>query len=189
MTSNGLSSAWLVRGSSSPNPFSSEYRGEGELERRGTLNRSGVTRTQETRSMRLVFPPSPPVLRRRRGRGMRRFDHCTRLARVHAKIAHDCRRTIALVQSGMSGDDSVRNPDIGNARLPNWIERVNEALSDKELEAVRRCGHRGQPFGDDGWTESITRRLNLESTMGPRGRPKKSSEKRQRQHKRDLPQT
>ena len=58
-------------------------------------------------------------------------------------------------------------------RLPNWIERVNEPLNDKELEAVRRCAHRGQPFGDDGWTEAIARRLNLESTLRPRGRPRK----------------
>ena len=69
MTSNGLSSAWLVRGSSSPNPFSSEYRGEGELERRGTLNRSGVTRTQETRSMRLVFPPFSSCTQEEKGTG------------------------------------------------------------------------------------------------------------------------
>ncbi len=61
------------------------------------------------------------------------------------------------------------------SRLPNWIHRVNEALSEKELEAVRRCAHRGQPYGDEGWTESVARRLNLESTMRPRGRPKKGS--------------
>jgi putative transposase len=59
------------------------------------------------------------------------------------------------------------------ARLPNWVERVNEALTDKELEAVRRCAHRGQPFGDESWTECIARRRNLQSTLRPRGRPKK----------------
>ncbi len=58
-------------------------------------------------------------------------------------------------------------------RLPNWMQRVNELLSDKELEAVRRCAHRGQPFGNESWTESIARRLNLEPTLRPHGRPKK----------------
>jgi putative transposase len=29
------------------------------------------------------------------------------------------------------------------ARLPNWVERVNQPLTDKELEAVRQCAHRG----------------------------------------------
>jgi putative transposase len=59
------------------------------------------------------------------------------------------------------------------ARLPNWTHRVNEALTDKELEAVRRCANRGQPYGDEAWAESLARRKNLESTMRPRGRPRK----------------
>jgi len=57
-------------------------------------------------------------------------------------------------------------------RLPNWAQRVNQALSEKEIEAVRRCVQRGRPLGDEGWIESIARRLNLESTMRPRGRPR-----------------
>jgi putative transposase len=57
-------------------------------------------------------------------------------------------------------------------RMPNWVERVNEALSEKELEAIRLCAQRGRPLGDDGWVESIARRLNLENTMRPRGRPR-----------------
>lgn len=58
------------------------------------------------------------------------------------------------------------------ARLPGWVDRVNHPLSQKELEAVRRCAQRGRPLGDEGWVESIARRLNLESTMRPRGRPR-----------------
>jgi len=59
------------------------------------------------------------------------------------------------------------------SRLPNWIGRVNEALSEKELEAIRRCARRGSPLGNETWVESIARRLNLESTLRPRGRPRK----------------
>ncbi len=57
------------------------------------------------------------------------------------------------------------------SRLPNWVARVNELLTDRELEVVRRCAHRGQPLGDDAWVESIALRLRLESTLRPRGRP------------------
>ena len=32
-------------------------------------------------------------------------------------------------------------------RRPNWIERVNEPLTDKELAAIRRCAQRGAPHG------------------------------------------
>ena len=58
------------------------------------------------------------------------------------------------------------------ARLPGWVKRVNQPLSAAELTAVQRCVQRGQPLGDPGWVESIARRLNLESTMRPRGRPR-----------------
>ena len=61
------------------------------------------------------------------------------------------------------------------ARLRNWTERVNEAMNEKELEAVRRCVHRSQPFGDKDWTATTAKRFNLESTLRLRGRPKKSS--------------
>ena len=57
-------------------------------------------------------------------------------------------------------------------RLPNWVERVNEPLAKQELDAVRLAAHRGRPLGDEAWVESIARRLNLESTIRPRGRPR-----------------
>ena len=34
----------------------------------------------------------------------------------------------------------------------------------------RQCVQRGRPLGDEGWVESIVRRLGLESTMRPGGR-------------------
>jgi putative transposase len=57
-------------------------------------------------------------------------------------------------------------------RLPNWVARVNEPLSEAELAAVRRCARRGSPLGDEKWIESIVRRHHLESTLRPRGRPR-----------------
>ena len=60
-------------------------------------------------------------------------------------------------------------------RSPRWKARVNAALSDKELASVRWSVKRGAPFGQDPWVASLARRLNLESTLRPRGRPKKES--------------
>jgi len=57
------------------------------------------------------------------------------------------------------------------ARLPNWVNRVNEPLTEKEHEAVRWSIKRGSPFGNETWVESIARRFGLESTLRPRGRP------------------
>lgn len=58
------------------------------------------------------------------------------------------------------------------ARLPNWVQRVNEPLTEKEMKAVRWSVKRGSPFGNETWVESIVRRLGLESTLRPRGRPR-----------------
>ncbi|QDS92445.1 Transposase IS200 like protein [Roseimaritima multifibrata] len=58
-------------------------------------------------------------------------------------------------------------------RLPNWIQRVNQAIGEKERKQLLRCIERGQPFGESGWVESTARSLNLESTLRNRGRPKK----------------
>ena len=57
------------------------------------------------------------------------------------------------------------------SRLPNWVDRVNAPLSELELEAIRRCTRRGSPLGDPSWVESTAKRLGLESTLRPRGRP------------------
>ena len=60
-------------------------------------------------------------------------------------------------------------------RSPDWQSKVNAALSATELAAIRLCVNRGSPFGDEKWTATITGRLGLESTLTPRGRPKKES--------------
>lgn len=57
-------------------------------------------------------------------------------------------------------------------RSPGWVERVNQPLTEQELKAIRTSVQRGSPLGDEGWVESIARRLNLESTMRARGRPR-----------------
>ena len=56
-------------------------------------------------------------------------------------------------------------------RLPRWVERVNEPLTDDELAAIRTSAKRGSPYGEASWIESSVKRLGLESTLRPRGRP------------------
>jgi putative transposase len=51
---------------------------------------------------------------------------------------------------------------------------VNEPLTDAELAAVRRGIDRGCPYGSEVWCERAVSKLNLESTLRPRGRPKTS---------------
>lgn len=58
-------------------------------------------------------------------------------------------------------------------RLPNWIQRVNEPLPEKELKAVRTSVDRRRPFGDDEWTEEMAETHGVWFTLRPIGRPRK----------------
>jgi len=49
---------------------------------------------------------------------------------------------------------------------------VNEPLTEAELTAVRRSVERGTPFGSERWRDRAIDRLELHSTLRPRGRPK-----------------
>lgn len=60
-------------------------------------------------------------------------------------------------------------------RTANWVERVNQALTGKELAAVQTCVERGRPFGGDAWVQKVAQRAGLDYTLRPIGRPRKSS--------------
>jgi putative transposase len=57
-----------------------------------------------------------------------------------------------------------------------WLKHVNQPQSDAELEAIRRCVVRGQPYGDAAWQQKTAKRLGLEFTFRSRGRPRKTPE-------------
>jgi putative transposase len=59
----------------------------------------------------------------------------------------------------------------------DWCERVNRAQSEAEVAALRRSVERGTPYGSDRWTRLAAKRLGLESTLRPRGRPRKDGKK------------
>jgi putative transposase len=58
-------------------------------------------------------------------------------------------------------------------RLPRWVARVNQALTEKEIQALEHCETRGTPFGDENWVKKTVKRFGLQSTIRPRGRPRK----------------
>ncbi|WP_298863171.1 transposase, partial [uncultured Gimesia sp.] len=58
-------------------------------------------------------------------------------------------------------------------RKQGWLAYVNKAITDSELQAVKQSIQRGCPYGDADWTKKIVKKLNLESTITPRGRPRK----------------
>jgi putative transposase len=58
-------------------------------------------------------------------------------------------------------------------RSRGWVEHVNAPATLAEVAAMRRSTERGAPFGDPAWVERTAKRLGLETTLRPRGRPKK----------------
>jgi len=57
----------------------------------------------------------------------------------------------------------------------NWRSLVNKPQTEAELQALRRSVKRGSPFGSDRWIKRAATRLGLESTLRPRGRPRKET--------------
>ncbi|MFH0963445.1 MAG: transposase [Planctomycetota bacterium] len=53
-----------------------------------------------------------------------------------------------------------------------WLALVNRPMTQADLEALRRIVNRGTPFGDPTWQSRTAKRLGLESTLRPRGRPR-----------------
>jgi putative transposase len=58
-------------------------------------------------------------------------------------------------------------------RPPDWVRVVNAPQTAAEEQALRDSVRRGRPFGAGTWQRATARRLGLESTFRPRGRPPK----------------
>lgn len=56
----------------------------------------------------------------------------------------------------------------------NWLDVVNTRESEEELKTLRRCVHRGIPFGKDSWVALVARQMGIPLTPRPRGRPRKT---------------
>lgn len=57
----------------------------------------------------------------------------------------------------------------------NYLAWVNAPQPKEELENIRYAIKRGRPVGTDQWVARIVKALGLESTINPRGRPKKGT--------------
>jgi putative transposase len=61
-------------------------------------------------------------------------------------------------------------------RPADWLRFVNEPQIEAELESLRRSVLRGAPFGKESWVKETAVRLGLESSLRPRGRPRKKKD-------------
>jgi len=64
----------------------------------------------------------------------------------------------------------------GPVELPtNWSRLLHARFGPEELDGIANSIRRGAPFGDAHWMTATAKRLKLQSTLRPRGRPRKST--------------
>lgn len=59
----------------------------------------------------------------------------------------------------------------------NWRALLAGDERETELAVIRGCVQRGTPLGADDWVKRTAKRLGLQSTLNPRGRPRKGVKK------------
>ena len=77
--------------------------------------------------------------------------------------------------SAVTGPD---HPPLHAGPVPrgrNWRNWVNQNETEAELAALRQSIVRGAPFGGERWQKRTAKALGLESSLQPRGRPRKSN--------------
>lgn len=60
-------------------------------------------------------------------------------------------------------------------RQRKWAAKVHAPLEERTLAQVRRSSDRGLPYGDETWVQRLAKRLDLDLTIRPRGRPRKTA--------------
>jgi putative transposase len=58
-------------------------------------------------------------------------------------------------------------------RQRKWAEKVHQPMEEAHLDAIRRSSATGLPYGDPTWVKRLAKRLDLDLTIRPRGRPRK----------------
>ena len=67
----------------------------------------------------------------------------------------------------------------GPLALPqNWDKLVDVVPNQTQLDQLQLCIKKGRPFGSDIWTTRTANRMELQSTLRPRGRPKGSTRRK-----------
>jgi putative transposase len=59
-------------------------------------------------------------------------------------------------------------------RQPGWVEWVNAAMRQEQLDGLRECAERGRPLGSAAWVRATAARLGLGFTLRGPGRPRKA---------------
>jgi putative transposase len=84
--------------------------------------------------------------------------------------AHGLGEADELIDRLITYDELSPRP---SERARKWAEKVHRPLDKAVLDAIRRSNATGLPYGDEAWTKRLAKRLELDLTIRPRGRPRK----------------
>ncbi len=79
----------------------------------------------------------------------------------------------SLKPTARSGPEGLL-PEGPLAKFRGWTNYVNGVETEAELAALRKSIARGTPYGEGDWQHKTARKLGLESSLRPRGRPRRT---------------
>ncbi len=88
------------------------------------------------------------------------------------KDSRDWQYSSLAIRNGIEKEGLVINP--GPVKVSNNWNRLVNILPSGSIDAkLQNCIKRGCPFGNNNWIKTISKKLELQITLRPRGRPKK----------------
>jgi hypothetical protein len=87
-------------------------------------------------------------------------------------VTHGLGETNELIDRLITYEDLSPLPKV---RARKWAEKVHRPMDAAVLDAIRRSNATGLPYGDEAWTRRLAKRLDLDLTIRPRGRPRKNA--------------
>jgi putative transposase len=87
---------------------------------------------------------------------------------------HGLGETNTLIDPLINYDELSTKPPV---RQRKWAEKIHTPIDEKKLAAIRRSSATGLPLGDEAWVRRLAKRLDLDLTIRPRGRPRSEATK------------
>ena len=91
-----------------------------------------------------------------------------------ARIVKDCiDYKYSSANNRIKNNENLITDEIPILLPDDWYGYINSDEKITDIESIRNCINRQAPLGDKNWKYMVSKKYNLESTINPRGRPKK----------------
>lgn len=91
-----------------------------------------------------------------------------------ARIVKDCiDYKYSSANNRIKNNENLITDEVPILLPDDWYTYINSDEKITDIESIRNCINRQAPLGDKNWKYMVSKKYNLESTINPRGRPKK----------------